>query len=230
MKQWGNEAMRQPGHICLVTDRKLLTPDARTVRNELAALEGFLADAVEAGVDVIQLRERDLEAGQLRDLAARVGRRAADTRTRVLVNDRGDVARAAGADGVHLRADGPPVSRVRTLSSGRFIVGRSAHTIAEARAADDDGADYVLFGTVFPGGSKGGAPGNDRLLVLQEAARSARTPVVAIGGIDPGRAARCLQAGAAGVAAISIFLPEGRAPLAMGVARAVAALRLAMVQ
>ena len=214
--------------IYLVTDRARLTPDARTTRDAIVALESFVADAIDAGVDVIQLRERDLDGGALRDLAVRVQRRASGTLTRVLVNDRADVAIAAGADGVHVRADGPPVARVRTLASGDWIVGRSVHSVAEARAASQDGADYVLFGTVFPGGSKGGGPEDDRLPALHEVARTTQLPVIAIGGIDPARAAACLRAGAAGVAAISIFLPEGRAPLAIGVTRAVSELRHAL--
>ncbi len=214
--------------IYLVTDRARLTPDARTTRDAIVALESFVADAIDAGVDVIQLRERDLDGGALRDLAVRVRRRASGTLTRVLVNDRADVAMAAGADGVHVRADGPPVARVRTLASGDWIVGRSVHSVAEARAAGQDGADYVLFGTVFPGGSKGGGPEDDRLPALHEVARTIQLPVIAIGGIDPARAAACLRKGAAGVAAISIFLPEGRAPLAIGVTRAVSELRHAL--
>lgn len=214
--------------IYLVTDRARLTPDARTTRDGIVALESFVADAIDAGVDVIQLRERDLDGGALRDLAVRLQRRASGTLTRVLVNDRADVANAAGADGVHVRADGPPVARVRTLASGDWIVGRSVHSIAEARAASLDGADYVLFGTVFPGGSKGGVPDEDRLPALHEAAHTTQLPVIAIGGIDPARAAACRREGAAGVAAISIFLPEGRAPLAIGVTRAVSELRHAL--
>ena len=214
--------------IYLVTDRARLTPDARTTRDAIVSLESFVADAIDAGVDVIQLRERDLDGGALRDLAVRVHRRASGTLTRVLVNDRADVAIAAGADGVHLRADGPPVARVRTLASGGWIVGRSVHSVAEARAASQDGADYVLFGTVFPGGSKGGGPEDDQLPALHEVARTTQVPVIAIGGIDPARAAACLRAGAAGVAAISIFLPAGRAPLAIGVTRAVSELRHAL--
>lgn len=214
--------------IYLVTDRARLTPDARTTRDAIVALESFVADAIDAGVDVIQLRERDLDGGALRDLAVRIQRRASGTLTRVLVNDRADVAIAAGADGVHVRADGPPVARVRTLASGDWIAGRSVHSVAEARAASQDGADYVLFGTVFPGGSKGGGPEDDRLPALHEVARTTQVPVIAIGGIDPARAAACLREGAAGVAAISIFLPEGRAPLAIGVTRAVSELRHAL--
>jgi thiamine-phosphate diphosphorylase len=214
--------------VYLVTDRRRLAPDARTTRDEILALETWLDDALVAGVDVVQVRERDLDGGPLRDLTARLRDRARAGRTRILVNDRADVAAAAGAHGVHLRADSAPVDRVRTLGPDDWIVGRSVHTAAEARAAGTAGADYVLFGTMFGGGTKGDPARVAGIDALTETVRATPAPVIAIGGIDPVRAAFCIAAGAAGVAAISIFLPEGRAPLAMGVARAVDALRQAM--
>jgi thiamine-phosphate pyrophosphorylase len=212
--------------VYLVTDRKRLTPDARTTRDELTALESFLDEAIEAGVDVIQIRERDVDGGPLCTLVRSVTARARATSTRVLVNDRADVALAAGAHGVHLRADGPRAGRVRQLGPPDWIVGQSVHTSPEARTASQAGADYLLFGTVFSGGSKGDVS-DDRLETLRDITRDIRTPAIAIGGIDADRARQCIEAGAAGVAAISIFLPAGRAPLAMGVA-AIAALRHAM--
>jgi thiamine-phosphate diphosphorylase len=214
--------------VYLVTDRRRLAPDARTIRDEIAALDAWLDDALDAGVDVIQLRERDLDGGPLRDLTARLCDRARDRSTRILVNDRADVALAAGAHGVHLRADSAPIDRVRTLGPDDWIVGRSVHTASEARAAGVAGADYVLFGTMFTGGTKGDPDRPAGLDAFTDAANASRAPVLAIGGIDPDRAASCVAAGAAGVAAISIFLPQGRAPLAMGVARAVETLRHAM--
>jgi thiamine-phosphate pyrophosphorylase len=214
--------------IYLVTDRRQLAPDARTTRDQIIALESVLDEAIDAGVDVIQIRERDLDGGPLFDLVRHVAARARESSTRVLVNDRADVALAADAHGVHLRADGPPVDRVRALERVDWIIGQSVHTSAEAQRASDAGADYVLFGTVFSGGSKGDVLEGDRITALRAATRVSRAPVIAIGGIDPARAARCITAGAAGVAAISIFLPEGRAPLAKGVRRAIAALRHAL--
>ena len=212
--------------VYLVTDRRRLAPDARTIHDEIVALDAWLDDALDAGVDVIQLRERDLDGGPLRDLTARLCDRARGRSTRILVNDRADVAAAAGAHGVHLRADSAAIDRVRTLGPGDWIVGRSVHTASEARAAGV--ADYVLFGTMFAGGTKGDPDHPAGLDALTDAANASRAPVIAIGGIDPDRAASCVAAGAAGVAAISIFLPQGRAPLAMGVARAVETLRQAM--
>jgi thiamine-phosphate pyrophosphorylase len=210
--------------VYVVTDRRRLTPDARTVADEVTSLERWLDLAIGAGADVVQIRERDLEAGAQKALAARVAARARGTL--VVVNDRADVALAARVDGVHLRGDGPPIDRVRRLGGRDWLVGRSVHTTEEA--ARHNGADYLVFGTVFPGGSKPeGAPvaGLEGLRAAVTAA--AGTPVIAIGGITPARAASCAVAGAVGVAGIGVFLPEGRAPDALGPVRAVAALRAA---
>jgi thiamine-phosphate pyrophosphorylase len=210
--------------VYLVTDRRRLSPDARTTREQVSALERWLDDAIEAWVDVIQLRERDLDAVVLRDLAARVVARARGTATRVVVNDRADVAQAAHADGVHLRADGAPPARVRALDPG-WLIGRSVHRAGDAR---ETAADYLLFGTMFASASKppgwvvGGLDG------LRAVVDASSVPVVAIGGIDPAGARACAEAGAAGVAGIGVFLPQGLAPGGLGVKRAVDALRAAL--
>lgn len=218
---------RAPAWVYLISDRRRLRPSARTTTEELRALEAQLEDAMAAGVDVIQLRERDLEAGVLVSIAARLLRRAAGTPTRVLVNDRADAAVASAAHGVHLRADGPPAGRVRAILPPPALIGRSTHTIGEVVQHGD--ADYLLFGAVFPTASKPdtAVAGIDR---LREAARRSRVPVIAIGGIDVDRAAACVEAGAAGVAAIGVFLPEGHAPGALGPGRAVDQLRAAIAQ
>jgi thiamine-phosphate pyrophosphorylase len=211
--------------VYLVTDRRRLRPDARTTGDEVRTLEAFLDEALDAGIDAIQLRERDLPARDLAGLAGRLGARAGG-RARVLVNDRADVALAAGVDGVHLRSDGPPVVLVRRLGPSGWIVGKSVHTPEEAGGELD--ADYVLFGTVFPSPSKPGTPAEGGLERLREAASACHRPVVAIGGITPERAAEARAAGAAGVAAIGVFLPPGRAPGALGVKEAVRAIRAAL--
>jgi thiamine-phosphate pyrophosphorylase len=210
--------------VYLVTDRRRLAPDARTTDAELLALERFLDDALDAGVDAIQIRERDLASGLLRGLAARLVARAED-RAVILVNDRVDVALAAGAHGVHLRADGAATHAVRAIAPARWTIGRSAHSPEEA--GGELGADYVLFGTVFPSESKpgGSVAGVER---LQDAAGACHAPVIAIGGITPERAGQARAAGAAGVAAIGVFLPPGRHPSALGVRDAVRALRTSM--
>jgi len=211
--------------VYLVTDRRRLRPEARTRDAEIAALEGLLDDAIDAGVDVVQIRERDLEARALRELTARVVGRAGG-RAVVLVNDRSDVAQAAGAGGVHLRADSAPTEDVRRISPRGWIIGRSTHSPEEA--GGEIGADYVLFGTVFPGGSKPEGAPIAGLARLQEAVAACHAPVVAIGGITPDRAALAAAAGARGVAGIGVFLPPGRAVHAMGAADAVRALKASM--
>lgn len=169
----------------------------------------------------MQIRERDLDAGPLGALAAAAVTRAAGRRTRIVVNDRLDVALAAGA-GVHLRADGVPVARARAIAPPGMLIGRSIHDLSEA--SDATGADYAIFGSVFPTRSKpdAAAAGLDRLATI---ARAVAAPVLAIGGVTPENARACLDAGAAGVAAIGVFLPEGREPGSLGAARAVAGLR-----
>jgi thiamine-phosphate diphosphorylase len=209
--------------ICLVTDRRQLTPAARTVHDEIVALENFLDAAVDAGVDAIQIRELDLDAGVLGALTARVVARAGAGPVQVLVNDRADVACAANAHGVHLRADGPPIAAVRSFSHS-WTIGRSVHDGDDLALYQD--ADYLIFGTVFETRSKPAGPVAG-VAALGAAVAASRVPVLAIGGVTPVRAVECGRAGAAGVAAIGVFLPEGRVPEALGVRRAVAELRAA---
>ena len=210
--------------ICLVTDRHQLCPDARTEASALRQLESWLDDAIDR-VDLIQVRERDVEGRRLLALADRLARRTRGTRTRLVVNDRADVAVAAGLDGVHLRADGPAVSRVRSLGPHGWLVGRSVHGLDEVRA--QSAADYLLFGTMFPTGSKPPGTPVQGADALSAAVRATSVPVVAIGGITAARARVCFETGAAGVAAIGLFLPEGQKPGALGVRRAVSELRAA---
>lgn len=210
--------------VCLVTDRRAATPGARTLRDEIVGLEAQLDEALAAGIDLIQVRERDLDAATLCALTARLAGRA-PAKTRVIVNDRADVARAARAAGVHLRADGPSISRVRALGLAGWTVGRSAHTADEVDRAGE--ADYLIFGTVFVSRSKGAGAPVSGVEALRAAAARTPVPVLAIGGITPDRVAACRDAGAAGVAAIGVFLPMGRTAGALGAAEAVRSLRRA---
>ena len=209
--------------LCLVTDRHRLTPDA-DAETAVLVLERFLDQAVEAGVDLIQVRERDLEAGVLCRLVRRVVNRTRGTGVRVVVNDRADVALAGGADGVHLRGDSPAAARLRPLSPA-WVIGRSVHR--HDVADPDPQADYLLFGTVFSTASKPDLTPSG-LEPLAALASSSPAPVLAIGGITPGNARECRIAGAAGIAAIGAFLPEGTAPGALGVHAAVRAFRTAL--
>jgi thiamine-phosphate pyrophosphorylase len=191
--------------LCLVTDRRRAAPDARTTPAALRELDRQLDEAIDAGIDLIQIRERNLDAAALHAFVAAVVARAPAS-TRVVVNDRADVAVAAGASGVHLRADGPATARARLTGPAGWVVGRSVHTVEECAAAGD--ADYLIFGTVFPSASKPLDSPVAGLDALRAACAVSAAPVLAIGGITPERMAACRDAGAAGIAAIGAFLPS----------------------
>jgi thiamine-phosphate diphosphorylase len=214
--------------LCLVTDRHRLSPDARTTRDELVALEVALDEAAAAGIDVIQVRERDLEAADLEAFVARVVRRTRGTPTRVVVNERADVARAAGADGVHLRSDGPPIERIRAWGPPSWWVGRSIHSAAEGER--HQAADYLLFGTTFTSTSKPGGAPVAGLAALREAVRLSERPIWAIGGITPETAAASIEAGAKGVAAIAAFLDDKDGTARGAVRRRIEAMRRAVAR
>ncbi len=172
------------------------------------AVLGLIEQAIAAGVDLIQIRERDLATRELLTLVEAAVARARGTGTRILVNDRLDVALAAGADGVHLPTHGFPVADVRR-EYPELLIGASCHNLEEARRAEEGGADFVVFGPVYetPAKKPYGPPvGVEK---LAEAVRAAKIPVLALGGIKLENAGTCLKAGAAGLAAISLFQTSG---------------------
>ncbi len=172
------------------------------------AVLGLIEQTIAAGVDLIQIRERDLATRELLTLVEAAVARARGTGTRILVNDRLDVALAAGADGVHLPTHGFPVADVRR-EYPHLLIGASCHNLEEARRAEEGGADFVVFGPVYetPAKKPYGPPvGVEK---LGEAVRAAKIPVLALGGIKLENAGACLQAGAAGLAAISLFQTSG---------------------
>ena len=191
--------------ICLVTDRRRLSagPDAAERLVDLAAC------AVRAGIDIIHVRERDLDARPLAALVTRILALAHGSPTKVLVNDRADVAAAAGADGVHLRRDSISVSSARALLGQDALVGQSVHSVGEAREASrTGGVNYLVFGTLYRTSSKDEGHPVAALDDLTDACRAAQgVPVLAIGGITVQRAAALARAGAAGVAGIGLFIP-----------------------
>jgi len=164
-----------------------------------------IAAALTAGVDAVQLRDRSAPGGPL--LAAALALRALTRRhgARLIVNDRLDVARAAVADGVHLPAASFALADARRLVGPEILVGRSTHAPAEAVAAGDAGADYVILGPIFatPSKARYGAPLGIGALT---AAGTSTAPVLAIGGITPELAARAREAGAHGVAVVRAIL------------------------
>ena len=174
-----------------------------------AAFRSLLAlvrSAVEARVTLVQLREKELTGRNLYELASAAAQLARGSTTRVLVNDRADVARAAACDGVHLTTRSLDAAVVRRTFGEDFLIGVSAHTLLEARAARDGGADFAVFGPIFDTPSKRvyGAPVGLETLKAAAGALSP-FPVVALGGVDEGNAADILRAGAAGVAGIRLF-------------------------
>jgi thiamine-phosphate pyrophosphorylase len=190
--------------LCLVTDRRRLRPDAGTFDAARRALIDQASWAANAGIDLFQVREPDLETAPLADLVAALVDAVAGSGTRVVVNDRTDVALACRAHGVHLRHDSVPSEAARRIVPAGFLVGRSVHSAAQARAAGP--VDYLIAGTVFASRSKGG---NARLLGvdgLAEIVQAVSVPVLAIGGITPDRLDEIAAAGAAGAAGIGLFI------------------------
>jgi thiamine-phosphate pyrophosphorylase len=163
--------------------------------------------AVAYGVDVIQIREKDLAARPLMEITRNAVRVARGTGTKIVVNDRLDVALASGAAGVHLPADGFSIGAIRRIAPAPFLVGVSTHSLGEARRAAAEGADFIVFGPVFRTTSKPGARGVG-VHALAEVVREANLPVYALGGMTPERVGSVARAGAAGVAGISVFLEE----------------------
>lgn len=160
-----------------------------------------------AGIDGVQIREKDLDDRALLDLV-RLARTELPASTTLLVNGRLDVALAAGAAGVHLPVDGVPLSALRERFGGRVLLGRSTHTLEEVERARRDGADYVTFGPVYATPSKAGygpPAGLERLA----AAAQLRIPVYALGGVTLSRFGEVAAAGAVGVAAIRMFQDPG---------------------
>ncbi|MBX9601933.1 MAG: thiamine phosphate synthase [Bryobacteraceae bacterium] len=178
---------------CYITDRHSAGGTANVLR--------WIARALEQRVDLIQIREKDLSARELFALARQALTLPNPGGAGILVNTRADVALAAGAHGLHLPAGSiaPPAWR-RIVPAG-WIITMSCHTIPEVRAAA--GADFLLFGPVFDPRSKPGQGAG--LAALAQAVRATPVPVLALGGITSGNANECMAAGAAGIAAVTLF-------------------------
>jgi thiamine-phosphate pyrophosphorylase len=166
-----------------------------------------MGSALASGATAVQLRDKEATGGELHEMA--LGLRALSSRHGALfiVNDRVDVALAAGADGVHLGDDDLPVEVVRRYVPRDFVIGRSADTVDEASAAEAAGADYLGVGSVFGTRTKweviGEVIGTER---LGRVAAAVSIPVVGIGGVDAGNAGSVVRAGAAGVAVVSAIM------------------------
>jgi thiamine-phosphate pyrophosphorylase len=161
----------------------------------------------EAGVDILQIRERGLADAWLAALTRNVLVATAATGLRVVVNDRTDIALVTGAAGVHLPASAPAAATVRRVARSGMLIGRSIHEEDTIRLVERaGGCDYLTFGTVFPSSNK---PADHRAVgvaALQRACAAASVPVLAIGGVTLPRAPEVARAGASGIAAIGLFV------------------------
>ena len=192
--------------LCYVTDRRSLAASTGlAIDLQLQKIE----QAAKAGVDLIQIREKDLSGRELAGLVERAMTRVGSG-SAVLVNDRLDVACASGASGVHLGERSLPPSEAKRLVRRRcsqkdFFVGVSVHSLERAMAAEQAGADYVIFGPVYATPSKANFGHPQGVQALREISKRLAIPVLAIGGITLANAGDCLAAGAAGIAAIRLF-------------------------
>ena len=182
---------------CYITDRRSLA--------DPAALLPCIARNLQRGVDWIQIREKDLSSRELFDLVRSALALPRPRGAKILLNTNFDVALAAGAAGVHLPSHSPDPRRWRALTPPGFLIGVSCHSVDEVRAAQDEGADYVLFGPVFAPLSKTSDVAPLGIEALAEATRTVGMPVLALGGITRENAAACVAAGAAGIAGISRY-------------------------
>lgn len=206
--------------ICLVTDGQRLARQRPGDRVDDAIVAQVRA-AAGAGVDLVQVREPARDSASLLRLVERCVAEARGSSTGIVVNDRLDVALAAGAAGVHLKGESFAGGRVRAVAPRPFLVGRSVHQPAEMAALAGEGVlDYVIAGTVFESRSKPGQAPSGLATLREMVAAAGSTPVLAIGGVSLETAGDVAAAGAAGVAAIGLFMPgDGRLPLADTVRR-----------
>jgi thiamine-phosphate pyrophosphorylase len=178
--------------LCLITDRQ---------RCGESSLEDVVDEAIKGGVNLIQLREKDLPTGDLLALAMRL-REVTRGRALLVVNDRLDVAQAAGADGVHLPENGLPVAIARWLLGQHVLIGRSVHSEEAAVEAEHAGADYVQLGAIYATESKPGVkPAGPDL--VRKVSGAVTIPVLAVGGVRAENAAEVIEAGASGASVIS---------------------------
>jgi thiamine-phosphate pyrophosphorylase len=178
------------------------TPQTEDFANVLRLVEA----AVAAKIDLIQIREKHLNANFLYELSSRAADITKGSPTKLLVNDRADIAAAAGAQGVHLTTQSLVPQVVRSTFGADFLIGVSTHSLEQAEAASRSGADFIVFGPVFDTLSKrryGKPLGLGELRKVTS--EVAPFPVLALGGVTINNAADCIDAGAAGIAAIGIL-------------------------
>ena len=186
--------------IYAITDGSATADDFDRATDRILTL---VRAAIAEEIAFIQVREKHLSGKQLFILASRCAKLTRGTSTRLVINDRADIASAAGADGVHLTEISVPVEVIRREFGSDLIIGASVHTSESARSANTAGADFVVYGPVF------NTPGKGEAVGLESLARTcsfvAPFPVIGVGGIDASNCRSVIRAGAAGVAGIRSF-------------------------
>ena len=175
-------------------------------------LEALVEQACEAGVSLVQLREKNLDGKPLFHLAQSLREVASHHNAKLLVNSRLDIALAIDADGLHLPEHALPVQTVKRFFSN--LVGRSVHSVEGAKEAEESGADYLLFGHVFETASKENEPRG--LNALQAVCKAVSIPVYAVGGVTPERVRACLECGAFGVAVMNSIMSASAVKCVVG--------------
>jgi thiamine-phosphate pyrophosphorylase len=193
--------------LCLVTDR------TQTGGRDLLTV---VRECLAAGLRAVQLREKDLGAGELARLGRALRTATAEHGATLIINDRADVALAVGADGVQRTTTSLTVADLLAIADKRLRVGASVHALAEAVAAADAGADWVVFGPIYDTPSKRAYGPAQGLRALEQVTRAVTVPVIAIGGITPERVGEVRRAGAHGVAVISAILGAASPAVATG--------------
>jgi thiamine-phosphate pyrophosphorylase len=175
-------------------------------------LEALVEQACEAGVRLVQVREKDLDGKPLFHLAQSLRAVTSRHSAKLLVNSRLDIALAIDADGLHLPEHALPVQTVKRFFSN--LVGRSVHSVEGAKEAEESGADYLLFGHVFETASKENEPRG--LNALQAVCKAVSIPVYAVGGVTPERVRACLECGAFGVAVMNSIMSASAVKCVVG--------------
>ncbi|MDH5775742.1 MAG: thiamine phosphate synthase [Nitrospirota bacterium] len=185
----------------------LLTDRHNTSQRPLASV---ISQTVDAGVRMVQIREKDLETRPLIDLVQELMPLIKRDEGKVFINDRIDLVIALDADGVHLRSDSLPLPLARRLIGNKKLIGISTHSVEEARKAEREGADFIVLGPIFETPSKRRYGQPLGLHTLEAACRGSRVPIFAIGGLQPAHVPAVLASGAYGVAVISAILQAPR--------------------
>ena len=191
--------------LCLVTDR------AETRDRDLVEV---VRECLGAGLRAVQLREKDLDAVEIAALGRRLREATRESGAWLILNDRVDVALSVGADAVQRTSTSLPIREIRTLAGATLRIGASVHSLEEAVAAERAGANWIVFGPIFDTPSKRRFGPPQGLAALARVTARVALPVIAIGGITPGRVSDVMAAGAGGVAVISAILAADSPPRA----------------